>query len=217
VARDNETDGRGRCSTAGALASVDAEATANLEDRRVDDPTAHVTDGRADTSPTVMRSLWRSPTMNKRILVAVATAAALAIPAAAVAQPGNGKGKGADKPAKVDRKKPKMVTFVFRGTFTAPGTVEVLAGNAHVRKGGFVGEAVTVDLASAKLVVADTNGDGALDVSDVKDGDRVLVKARIAKGTKFAAPAEGELAQAIAARKLVDKTNPPVDDAESGD
>jgi hypothetical protein len=153
--------------------------------------------------------------MNKRILVAVATAAALAVPAAAAAQPGNGKGKGADKPAKVDRKKPKKVMFVFRGTFTAPGTVEVLAGNAHARKGGFVGESVTVDLASAKLVVADTNGDGALDVSDVKDGDRVLVKARIAKGTKFAAPAEGELAQAIAARKLVDKTNPPVEDAES--
>jgi hypothetical protein len=152
--------------------------------------------------------------MNKRILVAAATAAALAVPAAAVAQPG--KGKGADKPAKVDRKKPKKVTFVFRGTFTAPGTVEVLAGNAHARKGGFVGETITVDLASAKLVVADTNGDGALDVTDVKDGDRVLVQARIAKRTKFAAPAEGETAAAIAARKLVDKTNPPVEDAEAG-
>ncbi len=152
--------------------------------------------------------------MNKRILVAAATAAALAVPAAAVAQPG--KGKGADKPAKVDGKKPKKVTFVFRGTFTAPGTIEVLAGNAHARKGGFVGEALTVDLASAKLVVADTNGDGALDVTDVKDGDRVLVQARIAKGTKFAAPAEGETAATIPARKLVDKTNPPVEDAEAG-
>jgi hypothetical protein len=152
--------------------------------------------------------------MNTRILVAAAAAAALALPAAAVAQPG--KGKGAEKPAKVDRKKSKKVTFVFKGTFTAPGTVEVLSGNAHARKGGYVGEAITVDLANAKLVVADTNGDGTLDVTDVKDGDRVVVQARIAKGTTFVAPAEGEAAAAVPARKLVDRTNPPVDDAQAG-
>jgi hypothetical protein len=152
--------------------------------------------------------------MSTRVLVAAVIAAALAVPAAAVAQPG--KGKGAEKPGKVDRKRTKKVTFVFKGTFTAPGTIQVLAGNAHARKGGFVGQAITVDLASAKLVVADTNGDGTLDVTDVKDGDRVLVQARVAKGTKFVAPAEGEIAEAVAARKLVDKTNPPVDDAPAG-
>jgi hypothetical protein len=149
--------------------------------------------------------------MSTRVLVAAVTAAAFAIPAAAAAQPGNG--KGAEKPARVD-KKPKKVTFIFKGTFAAPGTIQVLAGNAHARKGGFVGETITVDLAGAKLVVADTNGDGTLDVTDVKDGDRVLVQARIAKGAKFAAPAEGETAKAVAARKLVDKTNPPADDAQ---
>jgi hypothetical protein len=152
--------------------------------------------------------------MSTRVLVAAVTAAALAVPAAAVAQPGNG--KGAEKPAKADRKKNKKVTFIFKGTFTAPGTIEVLAGNAHARKGGFVGEAITVDLASAKLVVADTNGDGTLDLTDVKDGDRVLVQARITRGTKFVAPTEGETAETVAARKLVDKTNPPVDDTEAG-
>jgi hypothetical protein len=152
--------------------------------------------------------------MNTRVLVAAVTAAALAVPAAAVAHPGEG--KRAEKLAKVDRKKTKKVTFVFKGTFTAPGTIEVLAGNAHARKGGFVGEAITVDLASAKLVVADTNGDGTLNVTDVKDGDRVLVQARIARGTKFVAPAEGEIAETVAARKLVDKTNPPVDEVEAG-
>ena len=89
--------------------------------------------------------------MSKRALVAAVTAAALAVPAAAVAQPG--KGKGAEKPAKVDGNKSKRVTFVFKGTFTAPSTIEVLAGNAHARKGGFVGEAITVDLSSAKLGV----------------------------------------------------------------
>ncbi len=152
--------------------------------------------------------------MNKRVLVAAVTAAALAVPAAAVAQPG--KGKGAEKHAKVNGKKTKKVTFVFKGTFTAPGTIEVLAGNSHARKGGFVGETITVDLASAKLVVADTNADGTVDVTDVKDGDVVLVQARIAKGTDFVAPADGEVAETVAARKLVDKTNPPVDEAEAG-
>jgi hypothetical protein len=154
--------------------------------------------------------------MNARVLVAAVTAAALVVPAAAVAQPGKGNDKGAEKPAKVVGKKTKKVTFVFRGTFTAPGTIEVHAGNAHARKGGFVGQTITVDLASAKLVVADTNGDGTLDLTDVKDGDRVLVLARIAKGTTFVAPAEGEAAETVPARKLVDKTNPPVDDAEAG-
>ncbi len=150
--------------------------------------------------------------MSTRFLVAAVTAAALAVPAAAVAQPG--KGKGAEKHAKVNGKKTKKVTFVFKGTFTAPGTIEVLAGNAHARKGGFVGETITVDLASAKLVVADTNADAKLDVADVKDGDLVLVQARLAKRSEYAAPAEGETAEPMLARKLIDKTNAPLDDEE---
>ena len=144
-----------------------------------------------------------------RIVISALVAAALAVPAAAGAQPVGEKGHG--KPA-AKTKKAKKVTFVFRGTFTAPGTIEVAAGNAHVRKGGFVGEVVTFDFASAKVVVADTNGDQALDVTDVKDGDSVLVQARIAKGTAYA-----EDAEAVVARKLVDKTNPPVEVEEAGD
>jgi hypothetical protein len=160
-----------------------------------------------------MRSIRRTTIMRTRFLVAAVTAAALAVPATGVAQPGKDK----EKPTKVHGKKAKKVTVVLKGTFTAPGTVDVLAGNAHARKGGFVGESVAVDLATAKLVVADTNADGTVDVSDVKDGDHVLVQARLAKGTEFVAPAEGETADAVVARKLIDKTNPPVDDAESGD
>jgi hypothetical protein len=150
--------------------------------------------------------------MNKRIVIAALTAAALAVPAAAIAQPGKDKGHETAGKVHGKAKKAKKVTFVFKGTFTAPGTVEVLAGNSHVRKGGFVGQAVTFDFASAKVVVADTNADQTLDVSDVKDGDRVLVQARIARGTKFSAPTEDEVAEAVVARKLVDKTNPPVDE-----
>jgi hypothetical protein len=146
--------------------------------------------------------------MSNRIIVAVAAAAALAVPAVAVAQPG--KGKGHEKQtvkAHGKAKQPKKVMYVFKGTFSAPGTVEVTSGNSHVRKGGFVGEAVTFDLASATVVAADTNADQKVDVTDVKDGDVVLVQARVAKRTKYA-----EDAEAIAARKLVDKTNAPVED-----
>jgi hypothetical protein len=64
--------------------------------------------------------------------------------------------------------------------------------------------------------VADTDGDGTHDLTDVLDGDRVLVQARMAKGAKFVAPTEGETAETIAARKLVDKTNPPIEDTDAG-
>jgi hypothetical protein len=145
--------------------------------------------------------------LNKRTVLAALAVAALAVPAAAGAKPGGGKGHG--KPA-AKEKQSKKVMFVFRGTFTAPGTVAVDAGNAHVRKGGFVGQAVTFDFADAKVVVADTNGDLVRDVADVKDGDRVLVTARVARRTKFA-----EGAEAVVARKLVDKAKAPVEGDEA--
>ena len=143
--------------------------------------------------------------MKTRILALILGATALTVPASAMAH--GDKGHEKHKP-----KKPKSVMFVFKGTFTAPGTVQVVAGNAHVRKGGFVGEAVTFDLASAKLVVADTNGDQSANVADVKDGDRVLIKARLARRTEYTIPSDSEIATAIVARKLIDKTNPPVED-----
>jgi hypothetical protein len=146
--------------------------------------------------------------MSTRIIVAVAAAAALAVPSVAVAQ--SGKGKGHEKQttkAHGKVKQAKKVMYVFKGKFSAPGTVEVTSGNSHVRKGGFIGEAVTFDFASAKVVAADTNADQKVDVTDVKDDDVVLVHARVAKRTTYA-----EDAEAIAARKLIDKTNAPVED-----
>ena len=146
--------------------------------------------------------------MSNRMIALVAAAAALAVPAAAVAQPGKGKDheKQTTK-AHGKAKQPRKVMYVFKGTFTAPGTLDVTSGNSHVRKGGFIGEAVAFDFASAKVVAADTNADEKVDVSDVKDGDVVLVQARVAKRTKYA-----EDAEVIAARKLVDKTYAPVED-----
>jgi hypothetical protein len=170
--------------------------------------------------------------MNKRIIATVLGAAALAVPAAAVADGGHGKGHGKRAGKEhVKGKKAKKVMFVFKGTFTAPGSLKVDAGNAHVRKGGYVGETVELDLEHAKVVVADTNGDGERSVADVKDGDRVLVQARMLKRTKYVAPesddaseaeaagddvTEGEPSgsEAIVARKLIDRTNPLVEDVE---
>jgi hypothetical protein len=151
--------------------------------------------------------------MKTRAIAVLLGAAAFAVPAAALAQPGHGKRH--DKPAKHVAKKAKKVMFVFKGTFTAPGTVQVVAGNAHVRKGGFVGNAVTFDFASAKLVVADTDASGSLDLADVKDGDAVLVQARLPRRTEYTMPSDGEIAEAILARKLIDRTNPPVEDEDT--
>jgi len=145
--------------------------------------------------------------MNKRIIVAALATAMLAVPAGAVAQPG--KSKGHEKrtaKAHGKAKQPKKVMFVFKGEFTATGTVQVTSGNSHVRRGGFVGHAVTFDFVNAKVVAADTNADQKVDVTDVKDGDVVLVQARVVRRTKYADDAE-----AISARKLVDTTNAPVE------
>jgi hypothetical protein len=146
--------------------------------------------------------------MSNRIIIAVAAAAALAVPAVAVAQPGKSNGHEKQTVRTHGKaKQPKKVMYVFKGKFSAPGTVDVTSGNSHVRKGGFIGQAVTFDFASAKVAAADTNADQNVDVTDVKDDDVVLVQARVAKRTKYA-----EEAEAIAARKLVDKTNAPVED-----
>lgn len=104
-----------------------------------------------------------------------------------------------------DKHKHHKVAFIFRGTWNAgDGSVTVTGGNAHVRKGGFVGQKVTFDLTNARIVVGDTNSDGSKTIADVKDGDTVLVHARL--------PRDGSATQPFVARKLIDLTNVPSDD-----
>jgi hypothetical protein len=148
--------------------------------------------------------------MKTRTLAALLGLAALAVPATAVAHSAGGKGHEKHA-AKQHAKTPKKVMFVFKGTLTAPGTVDVASGNAHVRKGGFVGESVTFDFAGAKVVVADTNADQKRDLADVTVGDRVLVQARLARRTEYVAPSDAEIAEAILARKLVDRSHRPAE------
>jgi hypothetical protein len=116
----------------------------------------------------------------------------------------------------------KKATYVFKGAYAAPDTVEVLAGNAHVRKGGYVGQSVTFDFEHARIDADDTNGDGYVDLADVGDGDVVLVLARMAKGSECATAAvededEDEVPPLVARKLIVIERAPaeeePVDDA----
>ena len=179
--------------------------------------------------------------MKNRWMAVVLGAAVLAVPGTAVAKKDDsakGKDKAAakvekrEKKAKKDKssKAKKPVTFVFKGVYNGEGVVTVAKGNSHVRKGGYVGQDVTFDLSTAKLVVADTDGVPGITPADVQVGDQVLVQARLARGTKAPEPAEAEepvaeesteepvgeeAPAAIKARKLVDKTHPPVEDDDA--
>jgi hypothetical protein len=171
--------------------------------------------------------------LTKTIKLAAALAvAALAVPAAAAATPGNGQGPpdhagppggppgltdgdsqdisngggdGSHVNAGSKGKCPK-VGYVFKGTYTGTA-VTVESGNKHVRKAELVGTDVVFDAATAKLVVADTNGDGVTDIADVEAGDRVLVTAKLAKCD----PGDGP----YAAKQFVDQTNPPLDEVDN--
>jgi hypothetical protein len=103
---------------------------------------------------------------------------------------GKAKGKG----------KVHKVAYIFRGTWkAADGSVDVTSGNAHVRKAGFVGQNVAFDLTKARIVVADTDGDGSRTTADLRDGDHVLVAARL--------PRKAPGSQPFSARLLIDQTN----------
>jgi len=125
--------------------------------------------------------------------------ALLAVPATAGAKrpddhPGKGKSQTHQQSGKT-----KTVTYVFKGTFVAPGSVAVTKGNRHVRRAELVDTTVQFVLADAKVVVEDNNGDGVKDLADVVAGDKVVVKARLPKSDPRDAP--------FAARKLVDQTH----------
>lgn len=154
---------------------------------------------------------------SRNTLLAALGAAALAFPAGAVAKHGesHGKAKGHAKHGKAKghdgnggegkargHARPHAVGYLFKGHYAGEGAVDVKRGNAHVRKGGLIGETVEFDLSGARLVVRDTNADGKHDMEDLEQGDWVLVKARLPRKEPGAQPFE--------ARWLIDKTNKPV-------
>jgi hypothetical protein len=149
-----------------------------------------------------MRNMSR---LRSGLIVALGVAA-LVIPAGALATPGGNHGKGNGKGH--GKGHAHCVAFVFKGAYKGESAVEVLHGNAHVRKGGFVGQLVTFDFTEAAIVASDVSPvgapDGQVNLEDVQEGDRVLVKACLPRKTEWE---EGEAA--IKARRLVDQTHPP--------
>ncbi len=138
-----------------------------------------------------------------RTIIAAVAGLALLVPGAAVAKGGPGSGKGQAKPQ----------TYLFKGTVASVDaaatdvTVTITRGNRAARR--FVGQPVTFDVATAKLVVADVDGDGKAAAGDVKPGDAVVVQVRAPRNATAEAP--------LSARKLVDLTSPPVDEDETED
>jgi len=141
---------------------------------------------------------------------------ALAVPAGAVAKQGDDHGrgdhKGVGKGHQGDHGKGKghgthAVAYAFKGFYKGEGSVagegsiEVKHGNSRVRKGGYIDDLVDFDLSSARIVVADANGDGQRSLADVAVGDWVLVKARLPRTDPGEQPFE--------AKRLIDKTSRP--------
>lgn len=152
-----------------------------------------------------------------RILAAAATLALAATPAAIAKKPEdpgskgkakaelkgqNGKGKG----------KAKAKNIVVKGVVTAASTdgssvtIDVTKANKH---GAFLRDAESpLAFSAAKVVVLDANGDGPT-VADLQAGDKVVVQIRLAK--------DADLSGVLAARKIIDQTNPPADEDEVED
>jgi hypothetical protein len=136
----------------------------------------------------------------RRSCLAALGVAALAVPAAAVAHPGHGHANGHGKN--------HPVTYVFKGAYDGNGLVNVTHGNHHARQANLVGNGdVQFDLTNTRLSVADTDNSGVIDVNDVLNEDAVVVKARL--------PRQDPDSTSIAAKHLVDQTNPA--DPDSSD
>ena len=123
----------------------------------------------------------------------------------------------AEKPVKTrgrgrGRSKGKMTVFkgsvVSADASTSTVVVRVRHRNRWARV--FRGEEVTFSLETARIQVADTDGDGTQGVADVAIGDRVLVKARVARGA-------ADDGSPIAALRLIDLSSPEEDEDEGGD
>lgn len=119
------------------------------------------------------------------------------------AKHGRGRGRGRG------RSKGRMT--VFKGsvvsTDTAAATVVVRVRKRNRWARVFRGEEVTFSLETARVQVADVDGDGQASAGDITAGDRVVVKARVARGaTDDGSP--------IAALRLIDLSAPELDEEE---
>ncbi len=156
-----------------------------------------------------------------RRLVAVLGAAALTVPSVAAATPGKGKGpdkSGATTEAKAESRakakgkgkvqKVKLATYIVKGVYAGAEQVDVTGGNSHTRRAGLVGDTVVFDFDGAKLVVADTDADGTVTAADIQPGDKLTIQLKLPRTL-----GEGP----FKARKVVDRSHPPVDEGDEAE
>ena len=165
--------------------------------------------------------------LGKTVVVAVAALSIASVGTASAKQGADGVGKGpkVDRPSKGQNGKgqngkgqngkgpvKKGQQYNFHGTYvgvegleTGQISVTVTNGNRWVKRSGLIGQTVVFDVSTAMIKVADVNTDGSSNLSDVVVGDAVLVTARLPRLLPLTPP--------LKAWKLVDKTNPPVEDS----
>lgn len=159
--------------------------------------------------------------LGKTVVVAVAALSIASVGTASAKQGADDVGKGpkVDRPSKGQNgegqngKGPvkKGQQYNFHGTYVGEGleagqiSVAVTNGNRWVKRSGLIGQTVVFDISTAMIKVADVNTDGSSDLSDVAVGDAVLVTARLPRLLPLTPP--------LKAWKLVDKTNPPIEDS----
>jgi hypothetical protein len=160
--------------------------------------------------------------LGKTVVVAVAALSIASVGTASAKQGADGVGKGpkVDRPSKGQNGKgqngkgpvKKGQQYNFHGTYVGVEGLEagqisvtVTNGNRWVKRSGLIGQTVVFDVSTAMIKVADVNTDGSSNLSDVVVGDAVLVTARLPRLLPLTPP--------LKAWKLVDKTNPPVEDS----
>ena len=132
------------------------------------------------------------------VLALAAAPSAFAVKPADPGSNGHGHGNGHASSHKGGK---AVVMYVFKGSYAGDGSVVVDHGNAHAKKADLLGSTVNFDLSGARIVVADNDGNGTKDLSDVATNDRVVVKARLPRSD----PGD----QPFKAKQLVDQTHAP--------
>jgi hypothetical protein len=153
---------------------------------------------------------WPTPAGAEEPLLDSLLKPLLAVPAATlpgstrVLDPGDEPARSADDPTPLAYIKERVELRVFRGAVVSVHTASaqiVVRTKRRTAAGRIVRRRQAFDLTGAKLTVADTNGDGATSIGDIRRGDRVRLRAAVGRGPLRAVVP-------LAVRDLVDKGEP---------
>ena len=141
------------------------------------------------------------------LIIAAAALCLAATPALAAKPDGNGHGPPDNPSATKGKGKAKPKNVVLKGVVVSSDATTVTVTVKKATKWGRSLVGTDAQFTTARVVVADVNGDGKADTLDLAAGDKVVVQARI--GKTDVAP--------FTARRVVDQTHPPVADDGSAD